>query len=359
MQGHRTEFAAPQKNGTMRILLLCALLLSSLCSWSQANLVPEGYTQCTWDEITLVDSSFQSADSFLVFVTTRSFKPYKKEFLGNDVSSDSTLRFFTIYFHGNSWKAAPRSTFTAAMNSGKAPSDFVVYSEGDGKTFPDNIDRSTRVSRLYEVGVIMFDWPSRLPEAGGAKNVRNTVRNTRAVAQQYHSFLVLLQTYKSTYPQNISHLSLFCHSMGNAVLKNAIEKYGKTDLDKSFVDNIILNAACVPVKRHNKWLEKLCFQNQIYVLYNRKDKTLRGASLLFGKKLLGCQLKKPLATNALYIDVGQLALTKHNYFLILQLLHEHPSLFTFFHTILHGGAVNVSDPGRFRIKAKGTGYILL
>jgi hypothetical protein len=344
----------------MRVVCILAFLFCSLISISQANLVSYGYTQCTWEEIHLTDSSYQSSDSSIIFATTRSvLKNTGKEFLGTEISSDSLLRFYTVYFRGNSWKASPRRTLAEALNKTPSPADYVVYAEGDGKTFPDNVDRSTRLSRLYGANVIMFDWPSRVPGYGGLKNVHNTVRNTKGAAKQFHTFLLLLQEYKKQHPDKMAHISLFFHSLGNAVFKNSVEEYGSSDLNKGLVDNIILNAACVPVRHHKKWLEGLNFQGQIYVLYNRKDKTLREASFLFAKRLLGCQLKKPLAGNARYIDMGFLASDKHNYFLLIPLLQQHPGIPFFFDLVFHGKPLDPSIPTRFRIRSDGKGYTLL
>jgi hypothetical protein len=344
----------------MRIFFLFALLASPLFSWSQVNLVASGSTQCTWQEINLVDSSFQSSDSSVIFATTRSVLQNKgREFLGTEIASDSLLRFYTIYFNGNSWKAAPRNSLADALKSNRSSSDFVVYTEGDGKTFPDNIDRSTRLSRLYHVNVIMFDWPSRVPGYGGIKNVRNTVRNTQAVAKQFHTLLLNLQDYKMAFPEKMTHLSLFFHSLGNAVFKNSVERYGTADLQKDLADNIILNAACVPLRKHRSWLEKLCFQEHIYVMYNRKDKTLREASILFGKRLLGCQLNKRLAPNTRYINLAPLALNKHNYFLIIPLLNQHPGIPSFFTSVFHANTLDLSDTSRLRRRSNGKGFTLL
>jgi hypothetical protein len=340
------------------LLLILAILLPGIFT-AQTNFVVSGYTRCTWDEITLTDSSYTSSDSCILFVTTRTFSSSnKQEFLGNTVSADSSLRFFNIYFKGNVWRAAPRKSFEAAMETMKPSGDYVLYAEGDGKTFPDNIDRTTRLTRLYDVNVIMFDWPSRVPEYSGMQNVRNTVRNTEILTKQFHTFLLLFKAYKTTQPAHIAHSSLFFHSLGNAVFQNSVKKYGTADFGKGLVDNLIFNAACIPSHGSRKWIEKLDFQNHVYIVYNRKDKTLREASVLFFNRLLGCQCTKPLARNAVYFNIHPLAGKNHNYFLIRPLLEEHPGIPALYNTLFHLRELNLNDSSRFLKRRNGKGYSL-
>ncbi len=242
------------------------------------------------------------------------------------------------------------------LDASGGPSDFVIYSEGDGKSFPDNVDRSTRLSRLYQANVIMFDWPSRVPGYGGIKNVRNTVNNTRNLGKQYHNLLLLLKAYKARHPYKPAHVTLFFHSMGNAVLQNSVEKYGTTDLGQSLVDNIVMNAACVRSRSHRKWVESLHFQNQIYIVYNRKDKTLREASLLFGQKLLGCKPGKHHAKNAVYLNIHELAGDNHNYFLIIPLLVQHKGIGNFYNSVFHARPLNLQAQDYFRESKHKAGY---
>ena len=347
----------------MRLLFLSFLwLFIPAPDKAQANFPYAGFTGCSWQGITLVDSSYKSKDTCFVIVSTRNpLKPITghPEFLGQQIASDSLLRFYTIYFNGNSWKAAPRKNLEAAIGETTLSPDFAVYTEGDGKTFPANTDRATRLCRLYNVSVIMFDWPSRIDGYKAIRNVRNTVRNSKALGKQFHSFLLLLQDYKFSHPGKMSHVTLFCHSLGNAVLKNSLVKYGNSTFQHGLIDNLILNASCIPVRHHAAWIEQLHFQSNLYVVYNRKDKTLREASILFHQRLLGCQLHRPLASNALYVNIHPVAGNKHNYFLIIPLLKEHPELKSFFYDILHAGSPDFSNPAVFIEKKFKRQYLLL
>ncbi|HEV7231821.1 MAG TPA: alpha/beta hydrolase [Bacteroidia bacterium] len=347
----------------MKQLLFILVWAFPLIASAQANFVYSGYTQCTWDEIALMDSSYRSTDSSIVFVSCRNRfndPANPKEFLGTSVDTARTLHFYTLYFQGNSWRAVPHNTLADAIGRARFNGkDFLAYTEGDGKTFPDAVDRSTRLCRLYHVNIVMFDWPSRVAGYGGIKNVHNTVKNTFLAAPSFYSFLVLLQDYRKNHAPEIDHISLFLHSMGNAVFKNSLTNHSLSELGPGFIDNIILNAACVPVRHHRKWVESIHFASHIYVVYNRKDKTLRQASLLFGERLLGCQLSKPLAPNALYINVHPLAGNNHNCFLIIPLLNQQPDLCLFFDTLFHVKPLNTGNPAFLIPRKNGKGFSLL
>jgi hypothetical protein len=337
--------------------LIFFLLTASLRA--QTNTPGAGYTRCTWAEIQLMDSSYHSTDSAIVFVTTRSVQNTPPVFLTNNIASDSTLHFFIVYFRGNQWKAAPRPSLAEALKGMGDKQDYLVYTEGDGKTFPDNVDRSTRMTRLYKTNVIMFDWPTRVTEYNGIQNIHNTAHNAKSLARQYHTFLLTLKDFKATRPEQMAHISLFFHSMGNAVFKNYVTHYGTSDLGKGLVNNLIFNAACVSASRHRQWMETLNFQDHIYVTYNRKDRTLRAASWLFHKRMMGCQLHRPLAANAMYINIHPLVQNHHNYFLDQSLLSAHPQILRLYGDFFHVLPILPDNPALFIKARKGRGYTLL
>jgi hypothetical protein len=342
-------------------LIFILLLLSSKLLVAQANFPYAGYTKCSWEGITCMDSSFRSSDSSLIIVSTRNALPgatLRTAFLGTEIAADSLLRYYTIYFNGNNWKAVPRRTLADALDASGGQTDYAVYTEGDGKTFPKALDRATRLSRLYGANVIMFDWPTQIPGARVIHNVHNTVRNSKKLGKQYHTLLLLLKSYKSQHPAKIAHLSLFFHSLGNAVFKNSVEKCGSMGFE-GLADDIILNAACVPAFGHRRWIEKLAFNCPVYIIFNRKDKTLRAASLLFHKRFLGCQLNHRHASNAVYVNIHSIAMNKHNYFLILPLLNEHPQIKDFFYSLLHGQSPPFTNEYVFRLQKKNRIYTFL
>ncbi|HXC03653.1 MAG TPA: alpha/beta hydrolase [Bacteroidia bacterium] len=320
----------------MQRFILFLLVFPVIKLSSQTNTVKAGYTRCTWAAIQLMNQDYVSTDSSITVVTTRGLSTAgDKAFLTNRIATDSSLHFYTVYFSGNNWRAVPHSSLELSLRTNPDAGDYVVYTEGDGKTFPDNIDRGTRMSRLYQVHVILFDWPSRVPGYNGIRNIHQTARNAYSLARQYHRFLMQLVAFKTSDPEKLTRISLFFHSMGNAVFCHSMLTSENAFLEKGLIHALILNAACFPVKHHAVVLEGLHFQDHIYVIFNRKDKTLRAASWLFHTRMLGCQLHTPLAGNACYIDIHPQAGNKHNYFIDQTLLSAFPPVRVLFNDLFH------------------------
>jgi hypothetical protein len=290
------------------------------------------------------DSTYQSSDSCIVFVTTRSVNLENGQYVfGNTIAKDNLLRFYNIYFKGEETKIVPRRSLSKALNNANISSDFMLYTEGHGKLFSDNVARGIYTSRLYAVSVIMFDWPSKVPDYKVEKNFYTSIHNAKSVAKQFNELLLLLGDYKNNaYQEKMVHLSMFFHSLGNYVLLNTLKKYGSQHYNSNLIDNIIFNAPCVPSRGHNKWLEQLEFQKNIYVMYNKKDPALKGATFLLGKFLLGSR-PMHLAKNANYFNLKKVAHVSHNCFLRKSILNSHPEIQDIYTDLFHSRTLNVHD----------------
>src|SRR5690606_39609418 len=106
---------------------------------------------------------------------------------------------------------------------------------------------------------------------------------------------------------------------------------------------------CVPHKKHKKWLDKIEFAENIFVLYNHKDYTLGGAYFMSKKHQLGRRLNKPISKKAAYINFHVLAEKKHSNFLNLKgYSPQQPSAIQFYQQSLHGEKPDLSDTSLFR-----------
>jgi hypothetical protein len=104
--------------------------------------------------------------------------------------------------------------------------------------------------------------------------------------------------------------------MGNIIFMEMMKHQPYEQLNKApFIDNVVLNAACVPSKGHKEWVERIRFANKIYIHYNRSDWQLKGAHLLTLSRQLGEKLKRPLAANATYVNFHEQGGRQHSYFL--------------------------------------------
>ena len=296
------------------------------------------------EKVLIADSAYKSSDSCIVFVTTRAVNFENGYYtFGNTIAKDNRLRFYNIYFKGDVARIAPRGSLAEAMNNANISPDFMVYTEGHGKLFSDNVYRGINTSRLYSISVIMFDWPSKVPGYNLEKNFYTSVHNSKSVVKQFNELLVLLNDYKNNSgKEKMKHLSMFFHSMGNYVLLTTLKKYGSQNYNPGLVDNIIFNAPCIPSRGHKKWLEQLTFQKNIYVMYNKKDPALKGATFLLGRFLLGTKPIR-LAKNASYFNLKKVAHVSHNCFLRQSILNSYPQIHEIYNDLFHSRTLNVHD----------------
>jgi hypothetical protein len=328
-----------------RILLLVFLLVANfLCAQKGPYL---DYTHCSWNKIQFVKGYLPDADTGVVFVSTRNYFPGKDEFLSVDYDTSTTLHYFNIYFKKNSWVCVPRENLQEAMNAVSKKEHAVVFVEGFGKTFPGNVDRATRFARCYNVTTIMFDWPTFDPRYRRIKNFKMTRRNSQKVAKAFSFFLSELDEFKNK--QNFKHISIILHSMGNLLLQHSV-KNNYIKLKDTLFENIVLNAACVPQRKHKQWVEKINIQQRIYITRNNHDKTLNGAKLITFRRQLGERARGPYALNATYINFSAVLDMEHNYFLYTGVLKAHPNIKAVYNDIFFGRQVIFTDKREFFIK---------
>jgi hypothetical protein len=230
--------------------------------------------------------------------------------------------------------------------------DIVVYGEGMGKEFSGAIDRATRLTRVYDVTTVMFDWPTYRPNLSGGKNYRKAQIQSTEVSRSLCDLFTELEKMKPVFNADSLNLSLLLHSLGNRLIKEAVMNDFINTKTKLF-DNIILNAACVKMRRHRKWLEKLNIQDEIYLTRNNKDRTLLLAKLAGFTEQLGRRSALRKAKNAIYLNFSPVLEREHNYFLLTNLLAKHPDLKTIYSDIFHGKTINFGDEKKFISQKNG------
>lgn len=258
------------------------------------------------------------SDTCLVFVSNRHVMTDSLRFV--DESLDTTaLKYFFLQKQQGKWKVYKAASLSEAMQNLPCRKDIVVYAEGMGKIFTANVERAKLMSTQYNVNVVMFDYASTNTTYKPAKNFRFARENARLSAAQYMALLKEFRQARIDHADWITgrKLSTFYHSMGNIILEKMVEEHDISSINQEpFIDNLVINAACVPMKKHREWLEKIKFAKQIYVHYNRTDLQLKGAHLLTMKKQLGeVVTKKQQAENAIYVNFHDMAGFKHSYFM--------------------------------------------
>ncbi len=322
----------------MKGFYLIAFLLSVGLLFSQGtNTIPAGYSGCDWSKMTLNKNYRANKEDTCVFVvSTRHYNDTLKEFVDYDYDTTGTLKYFAVYFRGSQWTAVPYSDLEALLDLKTGFKHFVIFTEGLGKTFTSGIDRATRLERIYDIDELFFDWPTQRPYMTSGKNFRTTYRVSREVAKPYARFLEEFQSYKEAHRSKFKITTLMFHSMGNLVLMYDLKNDLFKNIKPGLVDNVILNAACVPQRKHASWLSKLSFSKQIFVTINKRDRNLNGARLALFRHILGEKVKKPLVPGVHYVSFSKVLEREHNYYLIRPLLQQKPYLKTFYADIFAG-----------------------
>lgn len=203
----------------------------------------------------------------------------------------------------------------------------------------------------YHVNVVMFDYASINTTYKPSKNFKFARQNARLSAGQYRSLLTMLKAARDADEPWIRDVSVstFYHSMGNIILEQMMkgEATGVLAADgEPFVDNLIINAACVPMKRHAKWVKKIHFAKQIYIHYNKRDLQLKGAHLLTMKRQLGEKVtRRQLAPNARYVNFLEVARWQHSYFMNFPYneYRLNPAMVAYFGRLFNGQGVTAGE----------------
>jgi hypothetical protein len=319
-----------------------------------ANFSPGRYTFCDWDKVRLVKEYEPSdGDTGIVFVSTRHYFPQKKEFLDHGLDT-SAFHYFTIYFNHNKWICVPKNSFKEAYNDANPGQDVVVYAEGLGKTFTSALDRATRVTRTYGVSIIMFDWATFNPMLKGGQNFRTTKANSKIASKSFAAFMDTMNLVKRGEETLFGHLTLFMHSMGNLLLMHAV-KQNYLKVNEPLFDNVVLNAACVPQRKHKHWVEKINMQDKLYITRNNHDRNLNAAKIVsLFQRQLGERPRGPYAVNATYINFSNVLSMEHNYFLYDNVWREKPQIEQIYQDIFHGSGLSFEDEKKFRRCNKNT-----
>ena len=213
----------------------------------------------------------------------------------------------------------------------------LLYVHGYNNDVKDVYKTALELERLYGVIVIVFTWPangggalsgtlSYLADKRDARSSKDALNRTIDLVGKYHELLTNAARKKfehrvaSKYPENLTRqreefaklidryctvsVSMFCHSMGNYVLKHALNSE-LAESRKLIFDNIALIASDTNNEDHRRWVESLQVRNALYIGINENDFALSWSRRKPGeqqKARLGHYLKKLDAANAVYVD---------------------------------------------------------
>lgn len=147
------------------------------------------------------------------------------------------------------------------------------YIHGFSTTFEESVDQAKMISDLYNIGVVVFSWPS--------SNGWSSSSYEEAKCMAHLSVPALdktLEKFCSVLNDNFAErrdfsINLLIHSLGNYMFESYIHQPIFQDETDVF-DNIVLNAPDVDYKGHRRWTGKLKCANQVYLVINEADDVL-------------------------------------------------------------------------------------
>lgn len=339
-----------------RALLIAVLLLLSPglrgAAYSQGSFAGYFDRDSFWQSITILDSATfpaADADTLVALVSNRVFDYRELKFAAEVSEPSGALHFFLAFIKNGQWFIKPYNDLHALLEQLEKGKSLVVYTEGYGKNFPAGLFRAFAMRAQYKVNVLYLDYPS-------IKSSKKRLGNWRFVLKEANKagvdFVPVLDSLYH-YPLRMYHfpkITLFYHSMGNLALKNMLQSDFSAGFDqRKWIDNLILNAACVPAKHYTEWLGKAHFARHILVHYNPEDRTLKGAQLVSGNRKLGVRPGDKVLDQAIYINFNRFVRDGHSYFLDLPYRAPMAKPVTdYMQGVLDGNAVNVSDTLVFR-----------
>ena len=299
----------------MRLLILFLLAFPSIVHAQLSFYNSDAY----WSNFCLQNSCAEPSvtDTCLVFVSNRHLQPDSLRFVDEYVDTTG-LKYFFLQKRAGRWNVFQAADLAEAMSLLPEKRDIVVYAEGMGKIFTTNVERALLMRSQYHINVVMFDYSSINTTYKPSRNFYFAQNNARLSARHYFQLLKILQQARRDNEYWVQHvkISTFYHSMGNIILKEMMEHQAYQELNElPFIDNLVINAACVPRRHHKDWVENIRFANKVYIHYNRMDLQLKGAHMLTFRTQLGEKVTKGRAANATYINFHKQVGHQHSYFL--------------------------------------------
>ncbi|MBZ0099046.1 MAG: alpha/beta hydrolase [Taibaiella sp.] len=344
-----------------RILTIFLLLVSATPGLGQEY----PYNKETWWNRLVLEKNYQTdltvVDTSIIVVTNRWLTQDSLRFMSEE-RGDGKLLYFFVYAHEGRWHVLQVNDLGKAISLvPHKHKDWVVYTEGMGKIFTAEVNRGMMMASQHNVNVIMLDYPSITTTKKQLGNYLFAIKNARHCYEDYVPVLHTIKANKLTGKMGHGNLSLFFHSMGNYLIRQAAKKNQLGQLNSVvWVDNIILNAPCVPQAGHAKWLDKITFAENIYIQYNPEDRTLYWPELINKKNQLGRKLKGPLSNKAHYVNFNKLVGQEHSYFITLR-QHKpiQDEVWQYYNTVLHCRPVDFNHGKYTTSSYNSIGYEIL
>jgi len=328
-----------------------------------------GFAFIVQSKETIYLSEIPDQQNKIAVVTNRSIININSDSIIFDSNLDlkGHASFITASYNGNDWNYAHNNSLEELLNQEFNYENWVIFVHGDGKDLKSAIQRAREIQELHQVNVIAYAWPSRNHELGAIRNFKNSYANVEKATASFSNFLQEVERIRDIEYNSFSkgNLSMFFHSLGNYYLENLVENKYHLIFEQPFIDNLIINAAAVEQKDHDKWVVQLNFQKRIYINSNGKDVNLIGLRVFSSMGMqLGEDPEPPLASNAFYVNFTDAVGASippgpsHSYF-FASVTDESDRIKNYFSAILNGFEVDFNNPQVFNSNPKYMAYSIL
>ena len=352
-------------NRILMISLFLLLLLPGIAK-AQADVVDSMNSETFWKNMEYKDYTRNNkivvpdADVIIAVASNRISRPGDVRFMSEE-RSDKELSYFLVFVKNGRWHVW-RTSLEAAIGGMKdANQDWVVYTEGFGKIFTTGIYRGLALADQHHVNVLYLDYPSYNTQKKMLGNYHFALSNAKRAGIDFVPLLDTVKRMRENGQMGNGRLSLFFHSMGNNAIREIVLQGHLGEInDKIWVDNLVLNSACVPERGHAAWVNKINFARQIYINYNPKDYTLAGANLISLTRQLGQGVIGDMSKKAVYINFYKQCKSNHSNFVSL-LSHKPvlPGITAYYNTIFHGSTVSLDNTMAFSRCKNHVGYDII
>jgi len=333
--------------------LLIALLIS-LSSAAKEPYYTRFNTDSFWRKLVLEPANapltISRSETAIIVASNREPGKDSLRFM-SEVRGNGTVRFFVVYERAGQWRLHPFGSLRAAFAAiPDKDQDWLVYAEGMGKIFTTDIDRGFRVGKEYDLNILLLDYPSIRSTYKPYRNFRFVLRSSSIAYKDFTPVLDSLRTLRVSGLTGKGALSMMFHSMGNNIIRKIGQTKARQQLNgERWVDNLILNAPCVPQRRSGRWIDSLQFAKRTYVHYNPMDGTLKSSRIVSVRGILGERPVRPIAATANYVNFNTLCGPGHSNFLsFASWMIAKQEAIDHYAKLLHGGEVNLKNPNLYR-----------
>lgn len=354
----------------VRLWLFVLLLIAPVITRAQSGVIDSMNSESFWKTISFSDAANTSlttpaipaTDVNIIVASNRVLQPGQVRFMSEE-RDNGRINYFLAVVRNGRWTIRHMDLQQAIAAMPYPDRDWVVYTEGFGKLFTNGLQRGFAMAAQHQVNVLYLDYPSYSTTLPVLRNFHFVRENAELAGDDFLPVLNTIKKWRAAGKMGKGHMTLFFHSMGNYALRRMMLRDDLSTINETpWVDNLILNAPCVPEIRHAVWIDRIKFARHIYIHYNPKDFTLAGANLLSMRRQLGQGAIGKTSKQAVYVNFYKICGRGHSNFIDLA-AHKpvSPVAMAYYHVLLHGRQVDLANTVSFQPSAysSGGGYDII